>query len=151
MALISYSTRCYIKSSGDSDHTRWLHDLSAVSNQINHSSQEITSLLILVSSSLITGSPLAPYLTSPKSYRLTTKVNALDPDLLSLRHVTEPGYAAFAVTQVAGRLVHDDLTKLLDDVKSLVGEVDFSFHIVSTSNDSESTLRPDSGGKGKRD
>ena len=37
------------------------------------------------------------------------------------------------------------------NVKELVGEVDFSFHVISTSDSSEDTLLSTDRGKGKRD
>ena len=37
------------------------------------------------------------------------------------------------------------------NVKELVGEVDFSFHVISTSDSSEDALLSDDRGKGKKD
>ena len=37
------------------------------------------------------------------------------------------------------------------NVRELVGEVDFSFHVISTSDSSEDALLAGEGGKGKRD
>ena len=56
----------------------------------------------------------------------------MDMDLLSVKHIAEPGYASFAVTQLGTKCVIDDLKKLLEDVRDLVGELDFSYHVVST-------------------
>lgn len=56
----------------------------------------------------------------------------MDHDILSLKHIAEPGYAAFAVMAISTRCIHMDLERLLAGVKRLVGELDFSFHIVST-------------------
>ncbi len=70
------------------------------------------------------------------------------------RHVEEPGYSAFAVVQVASSLVTDDLRRLVDDVRGLVGEVDFSFKVIVDSEASTQTDRSGNGngnGKGKRD
>ena len=66
---------------------------------------------------------------APQPYELSNKLRVLDPDILSIRNVDEPGYAAFAVTQIASSLVSDDLGKLINNVRELVGEVDFTFHI----------------------
>lgn len=46
--------------------------------------------------------------------------------------MAEPGFAAFAVMQIATKCVSEDLEALLADIKELVGELDFSFHVVST-------------------
>jgi hypothetical protein len=85
---------------------------------------------------------LPPYLKAPEGYQLSKKLEAVDHDILSLRHIAEPGYAAFAVMAISTRCIHMDLEKLLKCVKALVGELDFSFHVVSTSDvrGSEETL-----------
>ena len=66
----------------------------------------------------------------------------MDHDILSLRHIAEPGYAAFAVMAISTRCINMDLQRLLEGVRKLVGELDFSFHVVSTegSSGSEETL-----------
>jgi hypothetical protein len=71
----------------------------------------------------------------------------MDHDVLSLRHIAEPGYAAFAVMAISTRCIHMDLEKLVRRVRGLVGELDFSFHVVSTKGSEETLV----GGKvGKR-
>ena len=66
-------------------------------------------------------------------------MEAVDRDILSIRHIAEPGYAAFAVMQISTRCIHMDIQKLLSAVKKLVGELDFSFHTVSTQDSSQTT------------
>lgn len=53
--------------------------------------------------------------------------------------------------QVASSLVTDDLGRLVEDVKSLVGEVDFSFKVVSSEVSSETDVSRAESGKGKQD
>ena len=65
----------------------------------------------------------------PAPYSLGPDLHINDPDVLGIEHVAEPCYAAFAVCQVASSLVSEELERLIGMVKSLVGEVDFSFHI----------------------
>jgi len=55
-----------------------------------------------------------------------------------------------AVLQVASSLITDDLARLVDHVKDLVGETDFSF-TVQTSDSSLDSNSSDSSDKGKRD
>jgi hypothetical protein len=52
----------------------------------------------------------------------------MDNDILSTRHVLEPGYAAFAVMQVSYTLLGDDLEGLLEEAKKLVGEATFDIN-----------------------
>jgi len=59
-----------------------------------------------------------------------------------VRHVEEPGYSAYAVLQVCSSLVMDDLRRLVDHVRDLVGETDFSFKISDQSSSSVILGRP---------
>ena len=147
MALLDFSTRSW-----DADSSQWAQDLRRLTSNLEIASHEIISLLTLISSSMTNAYPLPPYLKPPKPYQLTEQINQEDQDILSLQHILEPGYAGFAVTQVATRLLDDDLRELLKYTRELVGEVDFSFHIYSTTADSsQATLDTDMGLKGKRD
>ena len=47
---------------------------------------------------------------------MSQKLEELDPDILSVSHIAEPGYSAFAVMQIASSLVSDDLGKLIEYV-----------------------------------
>ena len=74
--------------------------------------------------------PLPPYLKTEEPFHLGQRLEGLDTDILSVRHVTESGYAAFAVLQVATMMINEDLTGLLAESNKLVGEVDFSINVV---------------------
>lgn len=54
----------------------------------------------------------------------------LDSEILSTRHVLEPGYAAFAVMQVAIAMLGDDLKGLLKEAKVLVGEANYGVDVL---------------------
>ncbi|KAF1355905.1 hypothetical protein EJ07DRAFT_131149 [Lizonia empirigonia] len=118
---------------------QWLDDFRRVIKDANVTSHEITTLLSLLSSSIQNGQPLPPYLKVPQNYQLSQKLQAVDSDILSLRHIAEPGYAAFAVMAISTRCISMDIEKLLKAVKKLVGELDFSFHVVSTNSSSENS------------
>ncbi|KAL5440165.1 hypothetical protein PMIN06_009738 [Paraphaeosphaeria minitans] len=94
----------------------------------------------MLSSSVTNSVPLPPYLAPPTAYALSSKLEALDRNIMSLRHISEPGYAAFAVIQISTRCIQMDVERLLGRVRGLVGELDFSFHIVSAKVGSEETL-----------
>lgn len=130
---------------------QWFADFRRITTHTNITSHEITSLLSLLSSSITTGQPLPPYLKSPEGYQLSKQLEAVDHDILSLRHIAEPGYAAFAVMAISTRCIHMDLERLLTAVKGLVGELDFSFHVVSTREGSEETLVGERGRRRKED
>lgn len=86
----------------------------------------------MLSSSITNAQPLPPYLHAPPAAQLSRQLELVDPEILSLKHIAEPGYAAFAVMCVSTRCIHMELERLLKAVKGLVGELDFSFHVVST-------------------
>jgi hypothetical protein len=109
----------------------------------------VTSLLSLLSNSISSGQPLPPYLIAPSEYgdcamperlsrlRVNSELGADENhdhpgavDILSVDHLKEPGYAAFAVMQVANSCLADSLQTIVNCTRELVGEVDFGFHIV---------------------
>ncbi|RMZ71113.1 mfs transporter [Pyrenophora seminiperda CCB06] len=118
---------------------QWFADFRRVISDAKVTSHEITSLLAMLSSSITNGCPLPPYLHAPPNAQLTEKLAMIDPEILSLRHISEPGYAAFAVMSISTRCITMDIERLLKAVKGLVGELDFSFHVVSTSDGGSST------------
>ena len=168
LSLMSYATDAWTKENGsvypnsEKAHRRaWLNDLTNLIDSVGPTSHQITSILSLLSSSVKQGSPLPPHIQLPEPYNLSRRLEALDTGILDSRHVEEPGYSAYgkktpfthiisrfnssvAVLQVASSLITDDLSRLVDHVRDLVGETDFSF-TVNHSFDSESTE------KGKRD
>jgi hypothetical protein len=153
LSLLGYATQSW---SSKTDHPSdeptnpaarraWLNDLTSLIDRVAPTSHSVTSTLILLSHSVTQGSPLPPYFESPKTFDLSKSLEALDSGILDARHVEEPGYSAYAVCQVATSLINDDLQKLIEAVRDLVGETDFSWKVT----DSEETLT--GGGKGKND
>jgi hypothetical protein len=156
LSLISYTAQSWPKDGGSQypntaiDKRRpWINDLTGLIATISPTSHQITSTLSLLSASVKQGSALPPYIQVPQSYNLSRRLEALENGILDSRHVEEPGYSAYAVMQVASSLLTDDLARLVDHVKDLVGETDFSFLVNDSSVDSggsEGGL-----GKGKQD
>lgn len=91
-----------------------MKDFHKLVGQVSTTSHDITSILSLLSSSISNGQPLPPYLKMPDPFVLTRKLEALDGDILSIRHIAEPGYAAFAVMEIASRSITADLHKLTE-------------------------------------
>jgi hypothetical protein len=94
-------------------------------------------VLTLCSAAIRSGEPLPPYIPKPKPFELTTQLEGLDRDILSVRHINEPGYAAFAVMQMSARCISGDVDRLLGAVRDLVGEMDFMLRVVKTGVESE--------------
>ncbi|RDW94776.1 hypothetical protein BP5796_00539 [Coleophoma crateriformis] len=156
LSLISYATQTWSAaneaSKEDPSAAVWLHDLANLIDTIAPTSHQVTSVLSLLSASVRTGMALPPYLQHPQPYDLSLRLMKLDKGILDARHVQEPGYSAYAVMQVASSLITDDLSTLIEHVKDLVGETDFTFKVVS----SESSVGSSSSdtavsGKGKND
>jgi hypothetical protein len=74
----------------------------------------------------------------PAPYQLSRRLEQLNHGILSSKHIEEPGYSAYAVMQVASSLINDDLRRLVENVRGLVGEVDFSFKIADVADESRS-------------
>lgn len=152
LTLMSYTTRSWSGHSDDKTDVRsqWFRDLVTVMDNVEPASHQVTSILALLSASVTQGNALPPFLSPPPPYNLNRRLEALDKGILDSRHITEPAYSAYAVMQVASSLVSDDLARLVDHVKDLVGETDFSFRVAGI----EDTLTgsdADSIGKGKKD
>lgn len=97
----------------DDSTEAWFTDFKRVMQGVKMTTHRITSLLALLSSSVTNSQPLPPYLTAPEPYLLSKRLQDLDKDILSVRHISEPGYAAFAVIQISTRCIIGDLDKLL--------------------------------------
>jgi hypothetical protein len=104
----------------------WLTDFRGLIVSLQLTSQEVTSLLSIVAAAISTGKPIPPYLKAPRSIQLGQLLDSMDNDILSTRHVLEPGYSAFAVMQVSSTMLRDDLEGLLEETKNLVGEAKFN-------------------------
>jgi hypothetical protein len=158
LSLMTYATQgwssaspTHYPNSDPSTRRKWLTDLSLLVDSVGTTSHQVTSVLSLLSASVRQGSALPPYIQLPEPYNLSRKLEALDKGILDVRHIEEPGYSSYAVLQVCSRLVTDDLRRLVEDVKGLVGETDFEFR-VDTSVDSVATsISEGNGGKGKKD
>jgi hypothetical protein len=158
LTLMSYATNSWSQDEGAAfpnthPETRreWVDALSKLVDIVNPTSHGITSVLSLLSASVTQGSALPPYIQLPEAYDLSRRLEALDKGILDARHVEEPGYSAYAVMQVCSSLVIDDLARLVDHVKDLVGETDFSFKVSISESSVESTTSERSSGKGKKD
>jgi hypothetical protein len=167
MALISYSSETFQSNKGaDSE---WLRDFRRITTSSRLTSHELTNTLCLVSASVTNSQPLPPFVTVPHPIDVAGQLAAIDPGILSVTHIEEPCYAAFAVLEIASILIMQETMAVLKRVRELVGEVDFSVHFgqpIGSSSDTSSsgTLQGASGGstgdlgvtrdvdgKGKRD
>ncbi|KAJ4609481.1 hypothetical protein HRR85_006671 [Exophiala dermatitidis] len=140
------------------EESQWLRDFRRLTAQSILTSHELTSTLYLLSASMSNVQPLPPYLRVPAPIDIADQLAAIDPGILSTKHINEPCYAAFAVLEIASILIMQEMVHVLAKVKELVGEVDFSVRMVGTETSSadNSSVRLDgnsngNGRKGKAD
>src|SRR3954454_476053 len=119
MSLISYASQTYSNEAPD-ERSEWSKAFRLLMNSISPISHEIVMLLTILSSAIREGRPLPPYMPRPQPFALSQRLESLDPRILSVRHINEPGYAAFAVLQLAARCIGGDLENLTESVKELV-------------------------------
>lgn len=157
---MSYATQAWSADNGEiypnstpEARRKWLNDLTILVDSVGTTSHAITSVLSLLSASVSQGSALPPYIQLPEAYHLSRRLEKLDKSILDIKHVEEPGYSAYAVLQVCSSLVTDDLRRLVEHVKDLVGETDFSFKVGESPSSSDSSVGDglDGSGKGNRD
>ena len=122
--LTGYCTTVFRDEAADS---QWLQDIRLMSKQTSVTSHEMTSLLCILAASVTNGQPVPPYLRSARPYDLRTRMEAIDPERLSLEHLSEPGFAAFSVLKICSSMISEETAKAVKNVHDLVGEVDFSF------------------------
>jgi hypothetical protein len=62
----------------------------------------------------------------PKAYHLSERLRQLDPDILSIKHMQEAGYSAYAVMEIMSNMITHNLDVLVTRIESLVGVINFS-------------------------
>ncbi|KAJ5717356.1 hypothetical protein N7488_003002 [Penicillium malachiteum] len=135
LSLLGYASDTLMRLGDDEEDETgsvWMHDFRRLVGTAKVTTHEVTSLLCLLSASITNRQPLPPYLKAPRPYSFSKRLEALDKDILSIKHIAEPGFAAFAVLQISTRCIVGDVERLMRHVRGLVGELDFSFHAVST-------------------
>lgn len=113
LSLLGYASEVLSKLGAEESESAWIHDFKTLITQARITTHEITSVLCLLSASITNRQPLPPYLKTPRPYSFSKRLEALDKDILSIRHMAEPGYAAFAVLQISTRCIVGDVDRLL--------------------------------------
>ena len=113
-ALMAYaSSTLSLNDKPAADHTAWSNDFRRLVTDAHSTSNQITSVLSLLSSCLSNGQALPPYLEMPQPYAFVRRLESIDKNILSVRHIGEPEYSAFAVLQICGGSVTADLERLV--------------------------------------
>ncbi|EED21119.1 conserved hypothetical protein [Talaromyces stipitatus ATCC 10500] len=138
--LAEYASRTFSSSTSipaASQRSGWYTDFTKLITTTHATSHQITSILALLSASIMNAQPLPPYLQVPSPDTFSDRLKEVDKDILNICHAAEPGYAAFSVLHLASRCIVGDLERLIENVRGLVGELDFSFHVISRSSERE--------------
>ena len=118
LALMAYASQTLSlhsnhTASNPTEQSQWSSDFRRLVTDAHSTSNQITSVLSLLSSCLSNGQALPPYLELPQPYAFTQRIEAIDGNILSVRHIDEPEYSAFAVLQICGGCVTADLEGLV--------------------------------------
>ena len=106
---MSYASRTFALTNADSAWSTDFRRLLANTNIVSH---RLTSLLCMLSHSIQQGRPLPPYLELPGPVEYLPQIEAIDRDILSIRHIAEPEYSAFAVIHICTECISDDIMEI---------------------------------------
>ncbi|KFY46763.1 hypothetical protein V494_00343 [Pseudogymnoascus sp. VKM F-4513 (FW-928)] len=136
LAVINFASETFIAARKESPAPAWLSELAQSRPEMGIEALKTPSLLILLSASIKIGKPLPPYLDVPTDTHLSRQMHCDKMDIITFQNLNEPGFRALAVIKLAQSCMADSLTRIVEPVRELVGEVDFGYHIVD-SNDQE--------------
>ncbi|OQO12602.1 hypothetical protein B0A48_02064 [Cryoendolithus antarcticus] len=134
----------------DFERSAWSQDFRRLLTSVSTTANQVTSTLSLLSSSLSNGQPLPPYLELPQPFAFVQRLQKMDKGILSVKHIAEPEYSVFAVVQICGVCITNDIEILAGHVRNLVGEMDFSFKALNPSDDSLDSEDAGTEAKGKQ-
>lgn len=109
-SLVSYASATF--STHDGEETEWSHDFRQLLASVNATTHKLTSLLSLLSNSMTHARPLPPYLEIPRPARYMKRMTSIDRDILSVKHMAEPEYSAFAVITICAMCVNEEVEKI---------------------------------------
>ena len=117
LSLMAYATDTLIHLGADPEKetsdAMWAEDFRKLVKTARKTTHEMTSLLCLLSAGITNCQPLPPYLETPRPYSFDKKLDEIDKDILTIQHIADPGFAAFAVLQISARCIAGDMHRLL--------------------------------------
>ena len=133
LTIIAYASESFNLAHLSPATSHWISSFAKSRSNSDHESHQLTSLLALLSASMSNGHALPPYLKAPTAFRLSDGLVSAGTHVLDLSNLNEPGFRAIAVIEVAQRCLLDSMNRIVEHVKELVGEVDFSYKIRNVS------------------
>ena len=139
MALMSHTTRDVDLSLPNSDladseskptglEEKWIHQLARATSSSGFDSHMTTSLFCHLTGAISNSSALPPYLAPPEYFPLARKLREINTPAMHIENIQDPTFSAFACMEVATSLIRSRLKYLVEDVKSLVGEINFDLY-----------------------
>ncbi|KAK9242053.1 hypothetical protein V1506DRAFT_548716 [Lipomyces tetrasporus] len=123
----------------DSDDP-WMAQLAEIAlKSADFNSHQITSLLCHLSAAITNAQPLPPYLSTPESFPLARQMQKIDDKLLNISHIEDTSFSAFVALEVLRSVVSFSLQDLLDNMRKLVGELNFDAYPRQSLRQEEST------------
>ena len=116
LSVMSYASDMllsHLKDGISDSNLLWVEDFKKLVYTARRMTHDVTSLLCLLSASIAGRQPLPPYLKAPRPYSFDRQLEEIDKNILSIRHMYEPGFAAFSVLQISGRCIVGDVNRLL--------------------------------------
>lgn len=105
---------------------KWIRQLARVTQSTEFDAHTITSILLHLAGAISNNSALPPHLIAPSSFFLTQKVRESNVQAMHIENIQHSDFMAFASMEVAASLLNRRLNKLIDNVKGLVGEINFN-------------------------
>ncbi|KAB5523043.1 hypothetical protein GE09DRAFT_1043565 [Coniochaeta sp. 2T2.1] len=132
VSLMAHISQAYPASPQTGDHGQpgetasWVSNLAAaVMESKDFQSHSTTSLLCHLASSLTNGQALPPFLFIPAPFPLARQLHHINFNLVRIRNVRNPAFAAFLSLELLRTTLDFELQKLLRNTRMLVGEVIF--------------------------
>ncbi|KAF3402071.1 hypothetical protein F1880_009843 [Penicillium rolfsii] len=132
MSLMAHTTQNLDALSIESENSElksdapWKAQLAEIAlKSADFNSHQITSLLCHLSAAIANAQPLPPYLSTPESFPLARQMQRIDNKLLNISHIEDPSFSAFVSLEVLRSVVSFSLQDLLNNMRKLVGELNF--------------------------
>lgn len=127
MALMAQTTQNMKPVSGslpvetENSHKKWASRLAGIAlDSEDFKSHSTTSLLCHLASALTNAQPLPPLLSAGHPFPLARRMQWIDNQLLSIRHIEDPAFSTFVSLEVLRTVVNYSLENLLRYVQSVV-------------------------------
>lgn len=126
LTVVAYASNAFVAARSDPSASTWLSEISRTHSVTGRTSEEVTSLLALLSASIKNGQALPPHLKTPSSFHISDQLKLTSLISIDPKEVTGLSYPAFAAIDVASSCLIDSVENIVRLVRDLVGELDFS-------------------------